>query len=408
MPDVPLPEFPEKFKLTPEFKLLVACSWIAPPELEQEQAEKVASLCKEEIDWEEFLVLVRRHGVTPLACTLLGRYAAGQMPDNIRAGLKADNIQTVGRSMRQSAEMVRLGKLFEEHSLTPIVMKGVLLSQRLYGNFTLRNSSDIDLMVRQGAFDLADRLVRDDGYECTSPGSNLTERQKMFHRSVGQNYEYFHPHRGIALELHWRSYLWSREQTDLLWKHCEPVSFMGQTFNAWNNDSLLLTLCYHGAHHEWCSLKWLSDIATLLSQGHPDGWESLLGLSGQLGMRRVLAQSALLVQWIYGIPLSGPLCELVNEEKTTVPLATTAIRAMVMSSGELADAGKRLDSLRHSRYLIQLIPTLPYSELLQSVVIRDADFKEFPLPNCLFWLYFPLRPVFWFLRNFRKQERDNN
>jgi len=38
MPEVPLPSIPEKFNLTPEFRLMAACSWIAPPALEQVQA----------------------------------------------------------------------------------------------------------------------------------------------------------------------------------------------------------------------------------------------------------------------------------------------------------------------------------------------------------------------------------
>jgi hypothetical protein len=398
MSDVRLPDIPEKFRLTPEFRLLVACSWIAPPELEQEQADRIVSLSAGGIKWDVFLSLVRRHGVSSLAYTLLGRYAAGQMTDGIRAGLKADNIQTVGQSMLQSVELVRLGTLFAEHSVTPIVMKGVLLAQRLYGNPTLRNSADIDLMVRLEDFDRTDKLLREDGYECTSPGSNLTERQKSFFQSVGQNFEYYHAQRGIALELHWRSYLWSREQTDILWEHREPVSFMGQTFNTWDNESLLLTLCYHGAHHEWCCLKWTGDIAVLLSQGCSGGWESLLRLSEQLGMRRVLAQSALLVHWLYGIPLPGVLHALIREEKSSLTLAAKAINSILQTAQELASAGKRLDGLRHARYLVQL--GLPQFEIMKGMIIKYHDFKAFPLPNGLFWLYIPLRPVLWFWRNY--------
>jgi hypothetical protein len=138
----------------------------------------------------------------------------------------------------------------------------------------------------------------------------------------------------------------------------------------------------------------------LFSQERSGGWESLLALADQLEMRRVLPQSAILVHWLYGILLHGLLCKLVNEERTALPLGTGALQAMLLSLRELADAGKLLGSLRHVWSLMQLIPALPYSELLKSIVIRDADFKEFPLPNELFWLYIPLWPVFWFLRNF--------
>lgn len=400
MPDVPLPYLPEKFKLSPEFRLVVACSWIAPPALEQGQADNIASLCSAGIDWDAFVTLVRRHGVAGIAYATLRRHAGSWLPDTVSEAMKAHSIQVSGQALRQTAELVRISRLFAEQSIRMIAMKGVLLSLRLYGNPALRESTDIDLMVPLEDFDRADQLMRADGYRCTSPGSGLTERQKKYYLSISQNYEYCHDTSGLKLELHWRSNLWSQVQTDVLWGRCQSFAWMGESFNIWDDDALLLTLCYHGAHHEWCSLKWLSDVAMLLSHDRPDGWDSLLTLADQLGMGRVLAQSALLVHWLYGIPLPGLIRALIEKENSSIFLCSTAIHAMLMSSEEIATAGKRLDTFRRSWYLIRLIPNLSYSELMKSNVIKSLDIQRFPLPDKLFWLYIPLRPVFWFWRNF--------
>jgi len=133
MPDLPLPIIPEKFSLTPEFRLLAACSWIAPPALEQDQAERIASLCKAGIDWEEFLVLVRRHGVSSLAYTMLCRHAGDRLPAAIRDILKTDHIQSSGQALLQSAELIRIGKRFSEQGIEMIPLKGVLLCVRRRG-----------------------------------------------------------------------------------------------------------------------------------------------------------------------------------------------------------------------------------------------------------------------------------
>ena len=82
MLDFPLPDIPEKFRLTPEFRLLAACSWVAPPALEQDQAEKIAALCSGGVDWAVFEPLVRRHGVPSVAYSVLNRYAAQWLPKN--------------------------------------------------------------------------------------------------------------------------------------------------------------------------------------------------------------------------------------------------------------------------------------------------------------------------------------
>lgn len=401
MSDVPLPNIPEKYKFTPEFRLLAACSWIAPPALEQDQAQKIAALCRGGIDWARFLALVRRHGVPSLAYTTLSRHAAGRLPIAVSDKLKSWHIQASGLALRHAAEIAAVSTLFSEHDIDMMLMKGEILSLKLYGDPTLRSASDIDLLVKSEDFDRADQLILSMGYRCYSPGSGLTEKQKKFHRSVGQNYEYSHVSKGVKLELHWRSYLWNQEQTGELWAHYQSIDWIGKPFKFWNDDALFLFLCYHGAHHEWCSLKWLSDVAVLIAQGRPDGWDSLLALADQLGMNRVLAQSALLAAWLYGVQLPLPFQELINrEEQVTAGLCVTALKALLQSSEELATVGRRMDDLRHSMYIIRLMPSIPWFGMIKKVSINSVDFKEFPLPDTLFWLYLPLRPVFWFWRNY--------
>jgi hypothetical protein len=115
-------------------------------------------------------------------------------------------------------------------------------------------------------------------------------------------------------------------------------------------------------------------------------------------MRRVLAQTALLVNWLYGIPLSGVLCSLVAEERAAASLADKAMSSLLQSSMERNSAGKRLDGLRHACYLFKL--ALPLSGIIKGMLIKYSDFKELSLPDRLFWLYFQLRPLFWLWRNY--------
>jgi hypothetical protein len=335
---------------------------------------------------------------------MLCRHAVGRLPAAVHDNLKSWHIQASGLALRHAAEIADVSSVFSEHGIDMMLMKGEILSLKLYGDPTLRSASDIDLLVKPEDFDRADQLILSMGYRCYSPGSGLNEKQKKFHRSVGQNYEYCHDLKGVKLELHWRSYLWNQEQTDELWAQCQSIGWMGETFKFWNNDALFLFLCYHGAHHEWCSLKWLSDVAVLIAQGRPDGWGSLLALADQLGMRRVLAQSALLAAWLYGVQLHQPFQELIkSEEQVTVGLCVTAVKALLQSSEELATVGRRMDDLRHSLYIIRLMPAISWFGMIKKVSINSVDFKEFPLPNTFFWLYLPLRPAFWFWRNYVKK-----
>jgi len=396
MPDLPLPIIPEKFSLTPEFRLLAACSWIAPPALEQDQAERIASLCKAGIDWEEFLVLVRRHGVSSLAYTMLCRHAGDRLPAAIRDILKTDHIQSSGQALLQSAELIRIGKRFSEQGIEMIPLKGVLLSQRLYGSPAMRKTLDIDILVKVEDLERADAILKDDGYQCDQLDSGLTIKQKHYIKQYTHHFEYANEHRGIRLELHCRSHFWAGQQIDELWNNSHSLDFMGSRFNVLNDGVNLLYLCEHGARHNWICLKWLSDVAMLLADENLDDWENLIGQADRLDLSRVLAHSALMAHWIYGIILPESLCNVINREKKLTELGRSAMKVLLQGTVIRREpTGRRAERLEVARHLKLLKPSLSYGMILKELLITPEDFKLMPLPDKMFWMYYPLRPILW-------------
>ena len=80
---------------------------------------------------------------------------------------------------------------------------------------------------------------------------------------------YFHPEKGIQLEIHWRLHpppskepsfeeLWKRKRKSELTTY--PVYFLGQ-------EDLFLYLITHGARHGWFRLRWLIDIDKMVEKG---------------------------------------------------------------------------------------------------------------------------------------------
>ena len=117
-------------------------------------------------------------------------------------------------------------------------------------------------------------------------------------------------------------------------------------------------------------------------------------------MRRPLAQAALMVHWLYGIPLAAPLAALICREKTALPLSLAAVKALQISETDHELQQKRLENVRSLRYRIRLRSHHHVGMQLKRVMMHPADFKHFPLPDRLFWLYAPLRPIFWFWRHY--------
>jgi hypothetical protein len=395
MPETPLPELPKKFRLTPEFELLVACSWIAPPAQAAEQLQKIASLCSGEIDWDEFVGLVRRHGVSALAYTMLCRHAGGLLPDKIKDSMRVQHIQMSGQALRQTGELVRIGKFFSDQGVPIIPLKGALLSQVLYGNPAMRESSDIDILVQPEYIDQADYLLTAEGYQCEYSEIELTEKQKKHLHNHAHHFGYFHKESGFVVELHFRSFLWTPEQTAELWKNCQSINFMKIQFSSLSDDCLLLYLCEHGARHEWFCLKWLGDVAVLFSQDRKVDWIRFFDLAERLDLTRVLVSAALIVHWLYNIQLPEPLCRLIQKEQNIVELCSLAVNNLIVAQKHEGVWSPRLTEAMRIK---KLKPSLPYIMILKEFSIGPEDFKTLSLPDKWFWLYYPLRPFTWILR----------
>lgn len=400
MSEVSLPGIPEKFKLTPEFRLVAACSWIAPPELEQEQAERIDVLCREGIDWKEFLVLVRRHNVPSLAYTMLGRHAGNLIPQHIRDSLKTDHIQSAGQALFQAAELVRLIKLFSGSGIDLIPLKGVFLSHQLYSDMGMRSSCDLDILVKPECVDHADQILEAEGYSCDYHGLQLTARQKQQFRTHLPHYDFKHSKTGLHVELHWNFGLWLPGQMTNFVRHTTQREWQGVPVTCLDDDATLLLLCEHGARHLWSSVKWLGDVARQLSSERATGWDTLLKLAAEFDLQRILAHSALMVHWIYGITLPHELRTLIRQERLVGSLSEKAMIKLLMSSGELATGGRRAQKLRETLFLKQLRPSVSYGQIAKYCLVSPEDYQVLDLPASLFWLYYPLRPFLWFWRNF--------
>jgi hypothetical protein len=401
MSEISLPIIPEKFELTPEFRLLAACSWTAPPALEQDQAEKIAALCRGGIDWEAFLRLVCNHEVQALVYESLRRNAENKIPDIIMASLKNWKVQISVKSLHHAAEMLGMVAKFAELGVNLLPLKGEMLSFQLYGDIGMRNSCDIDMLVDPECLDMACQLLEAEGYTCSLLGHQLTTKQRAYLKTNFHHLEYGHATKNICLELHWRfGSFWLPGQMKMLWSRTIQIEWMGRKIYSLDDDDQLLFLCDHGARHGFYSLKWASDIARILASERLQGWESLLELAESLDLKRTLASSVLLAHWLYDIPLAEQFKELIRNDKKAVSISITMYTMLCLSEATKNSMGKSKGSLKLAWQKLRLRPSFPIRAALKPKLVAIFDFLDFPLPDRLFWLYYPLRPVSLIWRHF--------
>ncbi len=129
-------------------------------------------------DRERVISLAIRHGVLPLVYQTLKSLPAtrarpqGQMPlgcytlhAEILAAFKQQYLTIAQRNMLMSAELLRIMKLLEENGIPALAFKGPVLSQMAYGDITLRQYSDLDVLVKKEDIYKIDALLKAQGYE---------------------------------------------------------------------------------------------------------------------------------------------------------------------------------------------------------------------------------------------------
>ena len=258
MSELKLPEF------SAELLLAIACSrWPFGKSGDRD----IRTLASSPIDWNRFLAWVRRNHIAPLVYHNLRQTRCSLVPEAAVARLQGEAARNTRRVLIQIAEAARITRLLADAGIGSLIIKGPVLSLLVFGDLSLRQSSDIDLMLDPAHVVEADRLITQAGYRRVTPKVELTQSLfDVYRRWRGQS-AYYLDSFDVILEIHWRltsnSLLFPLDAATLR-SDAQQVRVAGTTFATFSDEALFLYLCVHGSVHSWFRLKWVTDIAALL------------------------------------------------------------------------------------------------------------------------------------------------
>ena len=254
------------------------------------------------VDWNLLLELMDFHSVTPIVGRNLSAIGSSAVPESVLEWVRDSQNTAAIRNLQQTAELLRILKLLHENGVEVIPFKGTVLAKQLYGDLSLRQSCDIDLIVKQRDVLNIKRILASAGYvssSCLSPA-----QEAAFIRSACV-YELRNRDRDVDLELHWKD---SKHPAlpfpaDFVWSGCRETSFGGIQIKTLPQETLLLLLCAHGTKHGWRRLRHISDVADLVRVSGDIDWARLLGKADQLGARCMLLTGLSLAHQLLGAPV---------------------------------------------------------------------------------------------------------
>jgi len=373
-----------------EHQLLLHC---ARTEMTEDRiGEVLALLLQGGIDWAYLLECGGRHRVLPLIYANFKRHLAKRVPADILESLRTCYYTNLVSSIIQSRGLLRITTLLNASSIPVLAFKGPTLAALAYGNTALRQSGDLDLLVRRKDIHEIGRLLHSQGYRSSLP---LPPREEAYFLQHYHEHSFFADDLRVSLDVHWSlmpPYYTFAMDTDELLQRSTTVALDGAAIRTLGPEDLLLFLCLHGSKHRWESLSWICDIQELINSQLKIDWERVARDARRLGLERMLASGLEIARNLLGTRLPDEVPRSLPVDRMTRELATEVEVSLFREDRESpVEAPCQL-----SRYFLKSMSQWRDRFLACAQAFMIPSYYEFlaiHFPTAAFFLYYLFRPM---------------
>jgi hypothetical protein len=275
--------------------------------------------------------LAQKHGILPLLYQTVKNISnREQLVDNSAVDLlKQAYLLTARSNMFMSAELLRIAKLFEANGLEMMAFKGPALAQEGYRDVTLREFSDLDILVKKADRSKAIQLLIEEGY---IPEINLKIGTEAYFYDTVNVLGLYHAKTNLLIEVHWellsKTYAihWEEES---LWQRKHSLVLNRQTIRVLSPEVHLLYLCIHGAKHLFERLEWINDINRFI-RSHPEvDWNCLWELAAKQHTERMLLLGLNIAKKVCKVVLPSSIQIRLDEDQNVEALTATLLKVHI-------------------------------------------------------------------------------
>jgi hypothetical protein len=375
-----------------EIQLLLACS---SAHLSGTGAERIRTLVTEKINWADLIRIAAPHGLLPLLHRNLSLVCEDRVPPRTLGQLRRYHESVARRNAIHAGELFDLLDLLEANHIPAIPFKGPTLGLFAYGDLSLREFTDLDIVVHKSDLWRTWDVLTRYGYVPEDGGGALAERKPL--RPGGKDWTFKCKNR-LTLEIHWRfsekSFGPQLEPADV-WSSVRSSTLSGRSLQVIPPEQMLVLLSMHLASHLWRRLNWICDITAIVNSKPDIDWELLLRTARRVGCERILSVSLLLSKNLLGSSLPRHVDERFGKDEVS------ALIVREVSDGLFTETKPefwRIDGVRYA--IIQRERQKDrfqafITHVLRRVSLRPnrADAESLRLPASLSFLHYITRPI---------------
>jgi hypothetical protein len=365
----------------PENELILCCA-------RREVDAELRRLLKKAINWDYVFATAQAHGLLPLLHKHLTSVAGDLVPGHFLSRLKRESVANSQNVLHLIGKQLRVYKLFKENDFPVALFKGPLLAQMAYGEISLRQAGDIDLLIERRHFDRARSLLESLGYEMFP---RLTPAQLGSHLNNHCEIQFMRDEWFTVVDLHWelapRSFVFKVKAEEVM-SRLQPVSLAGTTVETFSDEDLVLYQAMHGAKHLWRRLEWITSLAESI-RSSPLNWDTVVERAASARAARMLGLGLRLVGNFSDVRIPAHVLGAVDGDRAMQQMARS-IRTQLFTTYGAAESietnlynlrvmDRKRDALLSALRAI-FVPTLP-------------DWQALALPAPLHSLYYAYRPL---------------
>lgn len=362
-----------KKTISPEQELLLYC---ARTSVDSVSLERMQTLLSQELNWDYLWQMAHCHAIAPLFYWNLKATYPEKVPSKQLQRLQEFFHFNSQRNLILVQELIRLLQLFTEQVITVLPYRGIVLAASAYGNLSLRQMDDLDMLVREQDLSQATTLLAAQGYRITF--------------QLPWEYHFTKPNSIHNIDLHcplFSETVFTFPDPEWVWHYVEPLTLAGSTLPNLSPETTLLILSLNANKDYWRQLGKISDIAALLRSTPGFDWEKLISQQAQLGSKRTTFLGIFLAKTLLSAPVPDKIWQQIQSDSIVANLATQVISQFT--------TGISMEKLNQFIFQLKVRERLPDRLRLLSQWLRPYEIDSpsaIPLTSGSFVNYL-LRPV---------------
>ena len=342
---------------------------------------RLRQLLKRPLDWDYLCAAASNHGLIPLLHKHLHAMDADLVPIKTRSRLKHQSVSNSQTVLHLFAKQLKLFRLFKENEIPAAIFKGSVLAQTAYGEISLRQAGDIDVLISRAQFDRAREILESLGYQMTP---SITRAQLSSHLNTHCEIQFMRDDWFTVVDLHWalapKTFVFKLETEDVLTR-LQRVRVADVEFETLATEDSILYQAMHGAKHLWRRLEWISSLGETIRAADSIDWEVVIDRAANARATRMLNLGVQLAQRVSHIDVPFRL----NDKS----IADEVLSRIFTVSGAADSTETNLYNLKiMDRKRDALI-----SALRALFVPTFTDWHALNLPPSLHSLYYAYRPL---------------